>query len=184
MHAQRDPQPERSSESIHLPDLSKQFSNLAGKSEEEAVRHILSELNTIDVPMVRLQNSIPHPDVRANCIGVLEFENGPRVEFTREWRYWSVRASTPLPQDAAIQLNQACGDHVHMDGHGSGKRYSTPLIADGHLPSRWHVDTLRGLIAVTESYRTLYGAHVTTPSISNQLDHRIAHNDQACPRSS
>lgn len=91
------------------------------------------------------------PEVPTNLVGVLSFVDGTAVTFCRQWYYWSVRTSRPLPYKPAKELNDRLGSTVRVDGFSGG----TDVGRGGC--SSWHVDEQDGLRELVTVLRANFG---------------------------
>ncbi len=111
------------------------------------------------------------PEVPTNLVGVLNFVNGTTATFTRQWYYWSVHVSRPLPYGPAKKLNDRLGGVVRVNGFSGGTN------VDRGGCSSWHVDDQEGLKELVAVLRAHYGEETSFgPSVSQLAERGLLNN--------
>lgn len=101
------------------------------------------------------------PEFRSSIIGVLWFENGEVIIFSRRHSYWSVNSSVHLPFKVAKALNDRMGNIVRVYGMSGGADVQRGGCAD------WDVDAQEGLNALTQVLKDCFGTlHESPPSVT------------------
>lgn len=142
------------------------FPNMAGvgRTEPERVDAVLSaELTAAGIPIERFPECMressghePRSVIHGNLFGWF---------FTRAWYYW-IAKGPGIPLDDAMELHEAHGTSVRVDGHCG---CSSPLDHfDGFACGSYHVDNQEGLNALAETIRRVKARGTYRKSLREQ----------------